>query len=136
MESPNVGTYRVGHEAFNQRDFVAMTKQYADNITWTDHSQGRTFRTSWEFRDDFLAGWVGASPDIRITGVQVTGPPNAQYLELRYLTALLCISWPTSPTGPLLDRRATMPVGETPFCSWASKIVDHGGADRELQPPS
>jgi steroid delta-isomerase-like uncharacterized protein len=67
MESRNVETYRTGHEAFNQRDFVAMTKQYADSISWTDHSQGRTFRTPQEFRDDFLAGWVGASPDIRIT---------------------------------------------------------------------
>jgi hypothetical protein len=28
MESPNVETHRAGHEAFNQRDFVAMTKQY------------------------------------------------------------------------------------------------------------
>src|SRR5216683_702689 len=67
MESRNVETYRAGHEAFNQRDFVAMTKQYADSITWTDHSQGRTFRTPQEFKDYFLAGWVGASPGIRIT---------------------------------------------------------------------
>ena len=68
MESLNVATYQAGHEAFNQRDFVAMTKLYADSITWTDHSQGRTFRTPREFQDDFLAGWVGASADIRITG--------------------------------------------------------------------
>ena len=61
MESRNVATYQAGHEAFNQRDFVAMTKLYADSITWTDHSQGRTFRTPQEFRDDFLAGWVQAS---------------------------------------------------------------------------
>ena len=68
MESRNVQNYRAGHEAFNQRDFDAMTKHYADSITWTDHSQGRTFTTPQEFRDDFLAGWIGASPDIRITG--------------------------------------------------------------------
>ena len=68
MESRNVETYRAGHEAFNQRDFVAMTKQYADSITWTDHSQGRTFRTPQEFKDDFLAGWTGVSRNIRITG--------------------------------------------------------------------
>jgi steroid delta-isomerase-like uncharacterized protein len=67
MESPNVETYRAGHEGFNRRDFAAMTKRYADNITWTDHSRGRTFRTVQEFRDDFLADWVGASRDIRIT---------------------------------------------------------------------
>jgi steroid delta-isomerase-like uncharacterized protein len=68
MESTNVRNYRAGHEAFNQRDFDAMTKHYADSITWTDHSQGRTFTTPQEFKDDFLAGWIGASPDIRITG--------------------------------------------------------------------
>src|SRR6266571_6438184 len=60
MESRNVETYRAGHEAFNQRDFDAMTKHYADSIHWTDHSQGRTFRTPQEFKDDFLAGWVQA----------------------------------------------------------------------------
>ena len=43
MTSRNVEIYRAGHEAFNQRDFEAMTKEYADNITWTDHAQGRTF---------------------------------------------------------------------------------------------
>src|SRR5690348_7420268 len=45
LKSPNVETYRAGHEAFNQRDFVAMTKQYAASIAWTDHAQGRTFST-------------------------------------------------------------------------------------------
>jgi SnoaL-like domain len=67
MESRNVETYRAGHEAFNQRDFEAMTKQYADSITWTDRARGSTFRTPQEFKDDFLAGWVGAASDIRIT---------------------------------------------------------------------
>jgi len=67
MEARNVETYRAGHRAFNHRDFEAMTNQYADSIAWTDHSQGRTFRTPDEFRDDFLAGWAGASGDIMIT---------------------------------------------------------------------
>jgi len=67
MKSGNIENYRAGHEAFNQRDFVAMTKHYAESIAWTDHAQGRTFRTPQEFRDDFLAGWIAASPDIKIT---------------------------------------------------------------------
>jgi len=67
MESPNVETHRAGHEAFNRRDFVAMTRQYADGIRWTDHSQGRTFTTPGEFRGEFLPGWVEAASDIRIT---------------------------------------------------------------------
>ena len=68
MQSRNAETYRAGHEAFNQRDFVAMTSQYAESISWTDHSQGRAFTTPREFRADFLAGWVTASADIKITG--------------------------------------------------------------------
>jgi hypothetical protein len=67
MESRNVETHRAGHEAFNERNFVAMTKQYSQSITWTDHSQGRTFSTPAEFMDDFLPGWVEASSDIKIT---------------------------------------------------------------------
>jgi steroid delta-isomerase-like uncharacterized protein len=67
MALNNVETYRAGHEAFNQRDFEAMTKQYADSIAWTDRARGVTFRTPQEFKDDFLAGWVRASSDIRIT---------------------------------------------------------------------
>lgn len=67
MYASNVETYRAGHEAFNQRDFEAMTTRYADTIAWTDHAQGRTFTTPREFKDDFLAGWVMSSGDIRIT---------------------------------------------------------------------
>ncbi len=70
MESRNVESHRAGHQAFNHRDFDAMTSRYADTIAWTDHSQGRTFRTPQEFRDEFLAGWVRASGDIRITGAR------------------------------------------------------------------
>lgn len=31
MGSRNVETYRAGHEAFNRRDFEAMTEQYASS---------------------------------------------------------------------------------------------------------
>jgi steroid delta-isomerase-like uncharacterized protein len=67
MAASNVERHRAGHEAFNRRDFEAMTTHYAHGIAWTDHAQGRTFRTPQEFRDDFLPGWVRASSDIRIT---------------------------------------------------------------------
>jgi steroid delta-isomerase-like uncharacterized protein len=67
MESRNVDTYRAGHEAFNQRDFEAMIKEYVRSIAWTDHPQGRTFRTPEEFKDEFLAGWVRASSDAQVT---------------------------------------------------------------------
>jgi steroid delta-isomerase-like uncharacterized protein len=68
MASSNIQAHRAGHEAFNRRDFEAMTKHYADSITWTDHAQGRTFGTPQEFKDEFLPVWVEAASDIRITG--------------------------------------------------------------------
>ena len=73
MAASNLDRHRAGHEAFNRRDFAAMTSQYADRIRWTDRARGLTFRTPGEFRDDFLAGWVQASSDIRIA--------DASYLD-------------------------------------------------------
>ena len=67
MASRNVENYRAGHRAFNQRDFEAMTRLYTANIAWIDHAQSRTFKTPEQFRDNFLAGWLMASSDIRIT---------------------------------------------------------------------
>jgi len=108
MESPNVGTYRAGHEAFNQRDFVAMTRQYADSITWTDHSQGRTFRTPREFQDDFLAGWVEASADIRIT--------NPRYIDAgqTVVCTFAVVGTHDGPFGPFpaTGNKFTLPLCE------------------------
>ena len=116
MASSNVETYRAGHEAFNQRDFEAMTKHYADSITWTDHAQGQTFRTPHEFRDDFLTGWVRASSDIRITG-------------LRYIDAgptVVCTFTATGThDGPLGPLSATGKQFALPLCEmWH---FDQGG---------
>jgi len=66
MTARNVENHRAGHEAFNRRDFAAMTEHYADGISWTDHAQGRTFATPEEFRTAFLAGWLAVSSDIQI----------------------------------------------------------------------
>ena len=70
MASRNVENHRAGHEAFNRRDFAAMTEHYAADISWTDHAQERTFGTPEEFRTDFLTGWLAVSSDIRITGAR------------------------------------------------------------------
>jgi steroid delta-isomerase-like uncharacterized protein len=107
MESPNVETHRAGHEAFNQRDFVAMTRQYADSITWTDHSQGRTFRTPQEFRDDFLTGWVVASTDIRITG--------PRYFDAGH-TVVCAFTVAGTHDGPLGPLHATGKEFALPLC--------------------
>ena len=108
MASRNVEAHRVGHEAFNQRDFGAMTKEYADRIAWTDHSQGRTFTTPQEFRDDFLQGWVRASSDIRIT--------DPGYLDAgdTVVARFTCRGTHDGPLGPFpaTGKQFTLPLCE------------------------
>jgi steroid delta-isomerase-like uncharacterized protein len=108
MAASNLELYRAGHEAFNRRDFEAMTRHYADRITWTDRARSLTFTTPQEFKDDFLAGWVRASSDIRIT-------------DPRYLSAgrtVLCTftvaGTHDGPLGPFpaTGREFTLPLCE------------------------
>jgi steroid delta-isomerase-like uncharacterized protein len=107
MTSTNVETYRAGHEAFNQRNFEAMTKHYADSIAWTDQARHRTFRTPQEFRDDFLAGWVDASSDIRITG--------PRYIEADQ-TVVCTFTATGTQDGPLGPFPATGKQFALPLC--------------------
>jgi len=91
MAASNVEAYRAGHEAFNRREFEAMTNHYADSIAWTDHAQGWTFRTPREFKEDFLPGWVDAVVGYLLTrpGADTLftscadgpGPPRGFYLR-------------------------------------------------------
>lgn len=107
MASTNVETYRAGHEAFNQRHFETMTERYADTITWTDHPQGRTFRTPEEFRDDFLPGWVVSSPDIRIT--------DPRYIDAGQ-TVVCTFTAMGTHDGPLGGFAATGKAFALPLC--------------------
>jgi steroid delta-isomerase-like uncharacterized protein len=72
MASRNVETHRAGHEAFNRRDFGAMVKDHAETISWIDQARGSTFTTPQEFTDEFLAGWIEASSDCRVTDARYT----------------------------------------------------------------
>jgi steroid delta-isomerase-like uncharacterized protein len=107
MEPRNVEIYRAGHEAFNRRDFPAMTRQYADTITWTDHSQDRTFTTVKDFTEDFLAGWVGTSPDMRIT--------NPSYIDAGQ-TVVCTFTVVGTHLGPLGPFAATGEKFALPLC--------------------
>jgi steroid delta-isomerase-like uncharacterized protein len=107
MAARNVEAHRAGHEAFNQRDFETMTSQYADRISWTDNAQGRTFTTPREFRDDFLAGWVRSSSDIRIS--------DPRYLDAGQ--AVVCTFTVTGThDGPLGPFPATGRAFALPLC--------------------
>ena len=96
MSPTNVDIHRAGHRAFNSRDFEAMTRCYADSITWTDHARGRTFRTRQEFVRDFLPVWVTAASDILID--------QPTYLDAG--AAVVCtftvVGTHDGPLGPLL----------------------------------
>jgi steroid delta-isomerase-like uncharacterized protein len=108
MSASNLEAHRAGHEAFNQRDFESMTRQYADSIAWTDRAQGRTFTTPQEFRDDFLAGWVTASSDIRVTG--------PRYLDAgqTVVCTFTVVGTHDGPLGPFpaTGKRFTLPLCE------------------------
>jgi steroid delta-isomerase-like uncharacterized protein len=107
MAARNVEAHRAGHEAFNQRDFETMTRQYADSISWTDNAQGRTFTTPQEFRDDFLAGWVRSSSDIRVS--------DPRYLDAGQ--AVVCTFTVTGThDGPLGPFPATGRAFALPLC--------------------
>jgi steroid delta-isomerase-like uncharacterized protein len=119
MASRNVEIYRAGHEAFNQRDFEAMTKHYADNIAWTDHSQGRTFSTPQEFKVDFLAGWIGASPNIRITGTRYI---DADQTVVCTFTAAGTQDGPLGPF-PATGKEFTLPLCEMWHFDASGRVV-------------
>jgi steroid delta-isomerase-like uncharacterized protein len=107
MPSRNIESHRAGHEAFNRRDFEAMTRHYADTTSWTDHAQGRTFRTPQEFRDDFLPGWVQTSADIQVT--------DARYLDAGQ-TTLCTFTVAGTQDGPLGPFPATGKQFALPLC--------------------
>jgi len=108
MASRNVETHRAGHQAFNRRDFEAMTSHYAEDIRWTDHAQGRTFATPQEFRDDFLPGWVQAASDIQIT--------DPHYLDAGQSAVCMftVVGTHDGPLGPFpaTGRRFALPLCE------------------------
>jgi SnoaL-like domain len=107
MSSMNIETYRAGHAAFNQRDFEAMVRHYADSISWTDRARGLTFETPLEFKNVFLAGWVEASRDIRIT--------DPQYIDAGQ-TVVCTFTVVGTHDGPLGPFPATSKEFALPLC--------------------
>lgn len=59
MASTNVETLRASHQAFNRRDFDAVTQAMAENVTYHDRARDITFRGRTGFTE-FMQGWVTA----------------------------------------------------------------------------
>jgi steroid delta-isomerase-like uncharacterized protein len=107
MTSRNVATHRAGHEAFNQRDFEAMVKDYADSISWTDRARSLTFRTPQEFKTVFLPGWVQSSSDIQVR--------DPRYIDAGQ-TVLCTFTVDGTHDGPLGPFPATGKQFSLPLC--------------------
>jgi steroid delta-isomerase-like uncharacterized protein len=107
MTSRNVATHRAGHEAFNQRDFEAMVKDYADSISWTDRARSLTFRTPQEFKTVFLPGWVQSSSDIQVR--------DPRYIDAGQ-TVLCTFTVVGTQDGPLGPFPATNKQFSLPLC--------------------
>lgn len=57
MASKNVQTHRDAHEAWNEREFDAVTEKMASSITYVDHARGLTIRTRDDFKE-WIQGWA------------------------------------------------------------------------------
>ena len=119
MSSRNVEIHRAGHEAFNKRDFEAMTKEYADSIEWTDHAQGRTFRTPQAFKDDFVPGWVRASSDIRITDPRYL---DAEHASVCTFTVAGTHDGPLGPF-PATGKQFVLQLCELWRCDQSGRVI-------------
>jgi hypothetical protein len=95
MSASNLEAYRAGHEAFNRRDFEAMTRQYADSISWTDHAQG---------------GFVG----VVISVEDLSGSVFLWYRDRDRWAAHKVITIPAEPADPDLLPPALQPFGAVP----------------------
>jgi steroid delta-isomerase-like uncharacterized protein len=107
MTSNNVATHRAGHEAFNQRDFDSMVKDYAAAIVWTDRARSLTFRNPQEFKNVFLAGWVQSSSDIQVK--------DPRYIDAGQ-TVLCTFTVVGTHDGPLGPFPATHRAFSLPLC--------------------
>jgi steroid delta-isomerase-like uncharacterized protein len=105
--SRNLDIYRAGHEAFNRRDLDAMIDAYAEDISWTDHARGVTFRTPQEFKSEFLEGWIHASSDCRVT--------DARYTDAGDTVVARFVAQGTND-GPLGSFPATGKAWALPIC--------------------
>ena len=66
MASSNVETFRAAHDSFNSRKFDEVIACFTEDFRYTDNARGTSY-TRQGFKDDFMAGWVKAFSDARVT---------------------------------------------------------------------
>jgi steroid delta-isomerase-like uncharacterized protein len=106
MASKNVETYRAAHQGFNRRDFDAVVKSMAENITYRDHARGITFTGRNEFKQ-FMQGWASA-----FSNAQVSEPTYIDGGSV-VVAQFTGIGKNDGPLGPLPASGKSMKL---PFC--------------------
>jgi hypothetical protein len=85
-----------------------MVRDHAESISWIDRARGVTFTTRQEFTNDFLAGWVDASSDCRITDARYT---DADDMVLARFTVTGTNDGPLGPF-PATGKEWALPICE------------------------
>jgi hypothetical protein len=65
----NINKHRAVHEAFNRRDWTALTKNFASDIEYTDHPRRVMLKDPHELVDHLKTSWVAAFSDSAITEI-------------------------------------------------------------------
>jgi steroid delta-isomerase-like uncharacterized protein len=63
----NIDRHQTAHEAFNRRDWDAVTNYYAPNAEYTDMARGTTAKGGAEIVDYLRDNWVQAFSDAAVT---------------------------------------------------------------------
>jgi steroid delta-isomerase-like uncharacterized protein len=75
MASKNVQTHRDAHEAWNEREFDAVTEKMASSITYIDHARGLTIRTRDDFKE-WIQEWAQMFSNGKIVDPKYTDAGN------------------------------------------------------------
>ena len=62
----NVDKYRSAHQAFNRRDWTALSQNFTVDAEYTDKARGVTLKTPQELVDYLRTNWVAAFSDAAI----------------------------------------------------------------------
>lgn len=74
--SSHADKHRAAHEAFNLRDWEGVVRDFADDVTYTDHPRGLTLKSKQEFLD-WAKGWTRSFSDGKATDATYYEAPNA-----------------------------------------------------------
>ena len=137
----NTETYRRAHEAFNRRDWVAVTSNFSANSEYVDEARGVTLKGPDEFADYLRDNWLASFSDAQVTrpsyidgGAAVVsqylaagtndGPMGAMAATLKPMRLPMCEVMTFNPAGQITGGRL--------YYDQASVLVQLG----HMEPPA